>query len=353
MSNNVSQGNIKDIMKARRKSNYAMHLQLGRSANAVMMSDEEQRELQEEDRGDLTIFGTRKKKTEGEKATGSKKLYEVLSLVDNIKKEDAASPSGKKEPKQEEPQPPSKNKEPKDDHQKKSHGPRTRSQVDPALAANPDAYLGAIFAAGRKNAQSASSQRNSRGVWQQTDFPLCPHINMRLFWRSDDTSNKQDEWVFEVTPVFGNKDEHKECKGKIRGVQLNVGRLGEKVEKQMDHMRLKRPSVIHRVIRDMVSYLAAREAESERETEKKKLEKDDVAALKEKASIAAKKRKRAEEKEALQEKEEASKKTKGSKTQKKAAAITAKAGELTIDKPKKGPAEKSSKTTDQNKPTKT
>lgn len=333
-------------MKNRRKSGYGMDVQVSRRSGAVMMTEDEQRELEDASRGDHNIFGNKNKDVKYVKTLGSPKPFDIVDFVSDWRKDDAAGPVQRKEPKKQESHinpdrlalmeqyTVTKGRE----HH--YHGAsynftrndtrpsKRKSCIDPVLAAKPAACLGAIFAAARKNVASASPNHYSHGEWQQTSFPLCPHIQMRLFWTTEDPSNKQAEWVFDATPVIGNKIEHEACKGKIKGIHINADRLGDKVRKQMDRMRLRGPANIGRVIRQMPSFLATDEVETLQDTDRNKAKKNEAALFKEKVGVEAKKRKRQEDEEALEKAnaERTKKKAKKDTMRKGTAATPVKAG---------------------------
>lgn len=277
-----------------------MEMQVSRKTGVIVMTDEEM-EKQEEM---YNIFGTKKRNKDGSPVV--EKLLDVVGYVSQLESTQDETDASTRKPKVDSYRP-----------QRKSFANRKpRPEIDLALAEIPQACLGTIFANGRKQSdkidreveeksklldiridcskcykRSCRHHRNgrrhfnwrsncsycrvypcdehgNRSQWQQTDFPLCPHISMQLFWTIDDPTNSRDEWGFSITPIVGDEAEHEECKGSIKGVQYNVDNLGAMVRERMDRMGLRGPPNVGRVIRKMPRFLQTPEVEINHEVRK-------------------------------------------------------------------------------------
>ena len=363
----LAQGGLKVTNKLRKQAGYAIQVQSGRSTGAVMISDDEVAELEEEVRGEYTIFGMKKcieeEEEEEEKPIGGRKLIDVAETVLELRQGVDLSVASKKEQGEKEDEAHFMNADrfamlqqrDSDEYQRDNHRPGDdliralhRPAVDPALARLPDAYLNVLFSRARKHyfektrshhaamatldaiidcsacrkapcfqhrphivivngqrkitgkwqkwqptcgscRETPCDKHSSRGRWQQTDFKLCPHISMQLFWTTDDLYNTRDSWEFHVSPIYGDKAEHEGCKGGIMGVQCNIERLGDMVGRSMDRMALGGPENVGRVIRDMLTYQRTAEVESQKDNRVLKVVRDGNMREKERDRIKEKK----------------------------------------------------------------
>ena len=311
-----------------RKSGSGMELTVGRNTGAVGMTSEEREQLLKVEQLEDASHGEHT-------AAEGEKLVDVVDFVNElgVTNDENKDREGKNETK--------KDMQTKIDQgypyypESKGFAPlEPHPQVHPALADKPQAYLGEIFANAHKasekfatedrencrlrdlridcpNCRKRSCRRhqyrknrfdwqptcpschlypcvehNSPSQWQQNVFLLCPHILMQLFWKTDDLSNKHGEWGFAITPVLGDQVEHEKCKGSIKGIQYNVDRMGDMVRERMDHMGLRGPPNVGRVIRNMPSFLQMAELESDYEL--KKMAKDEGSWIKQKNEIEKK-----------------------------------------------------------------
>lgn len=281
---------LKKDMSDRKKVGYSMMLTTSRQSGALLEDDLVMREGR-------TIFGTLEK--EEKKIVGPQTLVDVLKVVSELREGDTEEYHADDE------------RLVIDDAQWREYerttsryqqyasvqqsepryATRRNRPVDPelaALASHGVAYLAFLFAGYSDKARYAAEQERKKRdreecrrcyvynrpcrdhpnpkKWQRADFELCPHIAMQLHWRTDDPTNAKGRWELELSKVNPRCEfEHESCKGNIKGVQLNVEKLGERVLKQMDRFRLKGPgsaSAVARIIRDMPTFHQLREVES-------------------------------------------------------------------------------------------
>jgi hypothetical protein len=147
--------------------------------------------------------------------------------------------------------------------------------LDPILI-NPHAFLNAAFVkSGEKFEQAqakAARKQDIRGCWKcfklrrshrvcdehrnphdniMTAVPLCPHIDMRLFWDADDPANKKDSWLVDVSDVHPQDVlAHEACAGKTKSALDAAWKLHEVLEKTMRRRGMRVPSV-YRTLRQL------------------------------------------------------------------------------------------------------
>ncbi|KAL5399501.1 hypothetical protein PMIN02_000557 [Paraphaeosphaeria minitans] len=103
----------------------------------------------------------------------------------------------------------------------------------------------------RRNDRRPCEQHRNRNLNDNvmTSVPLCPHIDMRLFWLADDAANKKDSWRLDVSDVHPHDiDTHTACK--FKSVEDALDELVGLLEKSMQRRNL-RASNLSRVVRQL------------------------------------------------------------------------------------------------------
>ncbi|KAJ4353857.1 uncharacterized protein N0V89_005587 [Didymosphaeria variabile] len=252
---------MKEINKLRKKAGYNMDFSVGRRTGVEIISDEEAQELWLENR--------LKKREKPESPVQGVKHFDITELVEDINKDmdgDAAE-NHKKEIKE-------------------IQAAKQEAYMDPDRLAMIQGEWDHSHAAREQEIRECHKcydlrYRNRRHpVCEEhrtsynnvlTDVPLCPHIDMRLFWYASDPANKQDSWFFDVTHVHAHDlHAHEACKGSIKSVMNGIDEIIKQVSKTMERRSLRAPSSVSRLIRQLPAVLYLHEVDdSHVETVKK------------------------------------------------------------------------------------
>ncbi|KAL1608256.1 hypothetical protein SLS60_003195 [Paraconiothyrium brasiliense] len=302
----MSKGTIEDINKLRKKAGYNIDFSAGRRTGIEIISDEQARELWLEDE--------LKELKKSESPVQGVKHFDIKALVEEINNDmdEGAVEKHKREIKEIQAMKQEAYMNPDRlamiqggwepfRHEHGSHRPgydRTsaggREKVEEAeadAARKQDIReCPKCFRLRRQNRRNpiCDEHRNSHDN-VLTDVPLCPHIDMRLFWYASDPANKKDSWFFDVTDVHAHDlHAHEACKGSIKSVMDGIDEVITQVSKTMDRRNLRAPTSVSRLIRQLPGVLYLEEVDDDHVETVKKVDEAKVKAyakqLKEKMS---------------------------------------------------------------------
>ncbi|KAF2446137.1 hypothetical protein P171DRAFT_252835 [Karstenula rhodostoma CBS 690.94] len=262
---------------------YNFDIQVGRRTGAETVSDDEiERQWSEHEA---------EKRRRAEKSSQGTKLYDITALVKEIKTDGREGVTEQQR------------QEIRDiQHAKQkfymdpgrlamingeAHRPQQRAQGDSYRPArdgplntpypsqlHPHAFLADAIAAGREKSEHAhadaarkqqirdcekcfklrrynrpcQAHRNTHDN-MLTAVPLCPHIDMRLFWYADDPANKKDSWMLTVSGVHAQDVKaHADCK--VKPAMDGVDELVRLLEKDLQRRGLQAPN-LRRAVRQL------------------------------------------------------------------------------------------------------